>query len=92
MQLINEITGGCSNVEKQYTLIISNPPIRAGKKVVHDILLNSIKYLEQNGRMYCVIQKKQGAESALKALEEVYKKVEVVAEKVTFLSSKKTDE
>ena len=67
-----------SNIEKQYTLIISNPPIRAGKKVVNDILLNSIKYLKNEGRMYCVIQKKQGAESALKALEEVYDKVEVI--------------
>ncbi|MBQ2891369.1 MAG: class I SAM-dependent methyltransferase [Bacilli bacterium] len=66
------------NVEKKYSLIISNPPIRAGKKVVHDILLNSIKYLKENGRMYCVIQKKQGAESALRALKEVFPKVEVI--------------
>ena len=66
------------NVIKKYNLIISNPPIRAGKKVVHDIILNSYKFLENNGRMYCVIQKKQGAESALKALKEVFQKVEII--------------
>ena len=67
-----------SNIEKQYTLIISNPPIRAGKKVVHDICLNAINYLNDNGKAIFVIQKKQGAESLKKGMLEVYSNVEVL--------------
>lgn len=67
------------NVKNKYDLIITNPPIRAGKNVVHNILLNGIEHLNDLGELWCVIQKKQGAPSAIKAMEEVYSKVEVVA-------------
>ena len=67
------------NVKNKYDLIITNPPIRAGKSVVHNILLNGIEHLNDLGELWCVIQKKQGAPSAIKAMEEVYSKVEVVA-------------
>lgn len=66
------------SVTKKYDIIISNPPIRAGKKVVHDILLNGFDYLVDGGTLWCVIQKKQGAPSAIKALEGKYRLVEVV--------------
>ncbi len=66
------------NVINQFDLIISNPPIRAGKKIVHEILIGSYEKLKSNGRMYAVIQKKQGAESAIKVLNEVFDKVEII--------------
>ncbi len=65
------------NVIDKYDLIVSNPPIRAGKSVVHSIILGAYDYLVDGGSMWCVIQKKQGAESAKKALKELYKCVEV---------------
>ncbi len=67
------------NVNDTYDLIVTNPPIRAGKNIVHRILLDGINHLNKGGSLWCVIQKKQGAPSALKALETVYKEVEVVA-------------
>jgi 16S rRNA (guanine1207-N2)-methyltransferase len=66
------------NVDQTFDLVISNPPIRAGKQVVHTIILDAYKHLNDGGSMYCVIQKKQGAPSAISALEEVYKTVEIV--------------
>ena len=36
-----------SNVDSKYTTIITNPPIRAGKKVVYDIVMNAKNYLEE---------------------------------------------
>jgi len=66
------------NVTECYDMIISNPPIRAGKEVVNDIILNSINHLNVGGVSYFVIQKKQGAESAIKRLKEVYQKVDIV--------------
>lgn len=67
------------NVKGMYDVIVTNPPIRAGKHVVHDIILNGFNYLNNGGSLWCVIQKKQGAPSAIKALEEKYSSVTVVA-------------
>lgn len=63
------------NVEKMYDVVVSNPPIRAGKQVVHTIILGAFEHLNEGGSMWCVIQKKQGAESALKVLREKYSNV-----------------
>lgn len=65
-------------VNEKYDIVVSNPPIRAGKSVVHSIILGAYDHLVDGGSMWCVIQKKQGAESAKKALKELYKSVEVV--------------
>lgn len=66
------------NVTDSYDLIVTNPPIRAGKQVVHEIILKAFDHLADGGNLYIVIQKKQGAESALKVLNEVYHLVEVI--------------
>lgn len=58
--------------QKQYHAIISNPPIRAGKKVVHSLLDEAYDYLVEGGQLVIVIQKKQGAPSAMKKMEEVF--------------------
>ena len=65
-------------VENKYDLIVTNPPIRAGKEIVTKILFYSKKYLNLNGEIWIVIQKKQGAPSAKKNLESVFKKVDIV--------------
>ncbi|GAA0484681.1 class I SAM-dependent methyltransferase [Alkalibacterium sp. s-m-22] len=60
-------------VEKQtYGAVISNPPIRAGKQTVHQIITDAKKHLADNGVLIIVIQKKQGAPSAKKVMEETY--------------------
>ncbi len=66
------------NVTKKYDIVVSNPPIRAGKKIVHEISLKSYEYLNDGGSYYAVIQKKQGAESLFKMLQTVFEEVEVI--------------
>ncbi len=66
------------NVNNKYDMIISNPPIRAGKKIVHGVVEEGYNHLNSNGFIYIVIQKKQGAESMRKKMEEVFGNVEVV--------------
>lgn len=61
---------------REFAAIISNPPIRAGKKVVHEILEKAYEYLVEGGQLLIVIQKKQGAPSAKKKMEEVFGNVE----------------
>ncbi len=56
------------NIVDNYDLIITNPPIRAGKEKVLEILFGSVKYLTSNGELWFVIRKDQGAKSTLKVL------------------------
>ena len=65
-------------VEGHFDHVISNPPIRAGKQVVHEIIENSKDFLETGGDLTIVIQKKQGAPSAKSKMEDVFGNCEVV--------------
>lgn len=65
-------------VKGQFDQIISNPPIRAGKQVVHDILEGAYDHLKPGGSLTTVIQKKQGAPSAKAKMAQVFGNVEVV--------------
>ena len=65
-------------VNGTFDYIISNPPIRAGKQVVHTIISESINYLKVGGNLTIVIQKKQGAPSAKTKMEEVFGNVEIL--------------
>ena len=70
---INVFQSDCyENVTKKYKTIITNPPIRAGKKIVYDILLNARNHLEPDGILYLVIRKEQGAKSAISDLKKYY--------------------
>lgn len=66
------------DVHSKYDIIVSNPPIRAGKKVVFEILEKAYDYLNDHGELMIVIQKKQGAPSAKKKMEEVFGNCEIV--------------
>ena len=65
-------------VKGQFDYIISNPPIRAGKAVVHEIITGAKDYMYKGGRLTIVIQKKQGAPSAKKRMEEVFGSCQII--------------
>ena len=58
--------------------IISNPPIRAGKQVVHEVISGSYEHLTEGGDLTLVIQKKQGASSAKSKMEAIFGNCEIV--------------
>lgn len=51
--------------------VVTNPPIRAGKKTVHRLYEQAYVSLKQQGELTVVIQKKQGAPSTLQKLEDL---------------------
>ncbi len=61
-----------------YAAILSNPPIRAGKEVVHEILTGAFPLLKAGGTLTIVIQKKQGAPSAQKKMQETFGNAEII--------------
>lgn len=62
----------------KYDFVVSNPPIRAGKKVVFEILEKAKEHLNESGELWVVIRKNQGADSAKKKMIEVYGNCEIV--------------
>ena len=52
-----------SNVKDKYDFIITNPPIRVGKKILYEILFKAYDHLLENGELWLVISKNQGAKS-----------------------------
>ena len=66
------LSNGYETVTNKYDLIVTNPPIRAGKEVVYSILLKAIDYLNDDGVLWFVIRKDQGAKSAAKDISSIY--------------------
>ena len=66
------------NVEGRFHHIISNPPIRAGKQIVHEVITGSYTHLLDGGDLTIVIQKKQGAPSAKAKMEDVFGNCEIL--------------
>ncbi|HHG7448383.1 TPA: class I SAM-dependent methyltransferase [Streptococcus pneumoniae] len=67
-----------ARVQGRFDHVISNPPIRAGKQVVHEIIEKSKDFLETSGDLTIVIQKKQGAPSAKSKMEDVFGNCEIL--------------
>ncbi|XGK33277.1 class I SAM-dependent methyltransferase [Lactobacillus acidophilus] len=64
--------------DKKFGLILTNPPIRAGKKVVNEILIGANAHLVSGGVLLVVIQKKQGEPSARKNMINTYGDCEIL--------------
>lgn len=60
------------NINKKYDYIVTNPPIRVGKKILYQILFEAKEYLKENGELWLVIHKDQGAKTLAKDLEKEY--------------------
>lgn len=70
---------GLENLDNNFDIIITNPPIRAGKQIVHKMIVDSYDKLVSDGELWVVIQKKQGMASLKKLIFEIYGNVEVVS-------------
>lgn len=65
-----------SGLDGTFDCIVTNPPIRAGKKVVYAFFDYAQSHLNKDGGLYVVIRRQQGAASAYKALQERFAHVE----------------
>ncbi|MGF7049759.1 16S rRNA (guanine1207-N2)-methyltransferase [Paenibacillus sp. DS2015] len=63
---------------KSFDVIVTNPPIRAGKETVHSIFALAYEHLHIGGALWVVIQKKQGAPSAKAKLQSLFQVVEEI--------------
>lgn len=70
---------GFAGIEGTFDLIVTNPPIRAGKAVIYRFFADSRRYLAPEGALWLVIRKQQGAPSAKAYLETLFGQVDLVA-------------
>ncbi len=69
---------------KMFDAVVTNPPIRAGKQKVYEMLMDSACSLKENGRLYLVIRKQQGAESCIRYLSGFMDEVDKIARSAGF--------
>jgi 16S rRNA (guanine1207-N2)-methyltransferase len=69
---------GFAGIEGQYHVILTNPPIRAGKQVIYAMFRDAYAHLGPGGILLVVIRRKQGAESAVKFLADQFGACSVV--------------
>lgn len=66
-------------VSPDYDYVVTNPPIRAGKAVIQAFVRQAHQALQDQGELWLVIQKKQGAASMSDYMEELFGDVEMMA-------------
>mgnify|MGYP000845842542 FL=1 len=69
---LSNVTGGTPesvDPELRFDTIWSNPPIRVGKEVLHEILLTWLPRLAPGGDAYLVVQKNLGSDSLQKWMD-----------------------
>jgi len=79
-----------TNIEGKFDSIVSNPPIRAGKKVTYEIYKGALSHLVDGGSLYIVIRKAQGALSAKEYIESLFGNSEILAKEKGYYVIKAT--
>ncbi|ARF17303.1 class I SAM-dependent methyltransferase [Sporosarcina ureae] len=78
---IYESSGVDQVQSNDFAAIITNPPIRAGKRTVFSFYDGAYAKLASGGELWVVIQKKQGAPSTVDHLKKLFGNVDTVAKK-----------
>lgn len=68
-------------VKNKVDLVITNPPIRAGKEKVFKLYEEAFNHLNPGGELYSVVRVKQGAKSHERKLFEIFDNCTIIAKK-----------
>lgn len=69
---------GFSEVKDKYDFIVTNPPIKTGKKLLFDLMSGAYDHLKENGQMILVIRKDHGMESLKKHITSIFNNCEII--------------
>lgn len=70
---------GFSDVQSTFDFIVTNPPIKTGKKLLFQMMTDSIEHLHENGTLVLVIRKDHGMESLKKHIMSIYNNCEIIS-------------
>lgn len=71
-------SNGFEQVEGSYDFIVTNPPIKTGKKLLFELMDGCFNHLNKGGTLTLVIRKSHGEESLKKKLTEVFGNCEIL--------------
>ena len=77
-------SNGFEKIKEKYDVIVTNPPIRAGKEVIYKMYDDAKEHLNDGGVFYLVINKKHGAPTTIKHLEGLFENIEIIDKKAGF--------
>ncbi len=72
------VSDGFSNVKNQFDFIISNPPIKTGKKLLFQLMEGAYNHLKPGGELVLVIRKDHGMESLKNYLNTLFNQVTIL--------------
>ena len=72
------VSNGFENITDDYDFIVTNPPIKTGKKLLFELMDGVHKHLKQTGTLTLVIRKDHGMESLKKYLIELFGNCEII--------------
>ena len=64
--------------DRTFDAVVTNPPIRAGKEKVYEMLGDAAHLLKSGGQLFVVIRKQQGAESCMRYLKTLFDEVDKI--------------
>jgi 16S rRNA (guanine1207-N2)-methyltransferase len=72
------VSNGFENITEEYDFIVTNPPIKTGKKLLFELMVEAHKHLKENASIILVIRKDHGMESLKKHLTEIFGNSEII--------------
>lgn len=73
------VCGTPACLDHPFHVVAMNPPIRAGKDVIHHLIEESRRLLITTGTLYVVVRTRQGAKSLFTFVEGIFSQVEYAA-------------
>ncbi len=70
---------GFNNVKSEFDFIVTNPPIKTGKKLLFQLMADAITHLKTNGQLVLVIRKDHGMESLKKHIMSMFGNCEIIS-------------
>ena len=69
---------GFSEIKENYDFVVTNPPIKTGKKLLFNLMQGSFDHLNENGQLILVIRKDHGMESLKKHIVSIFGNCEIL--------------
>ena len=69
---------GFSDVKDVYDFVVTNPPIKTGKKLLFELMTGAYEHLKENGQLILVIRKDHGMESLKKHINSIFNNCEII--------------
>ena len=66
------VSDGFNEIDEKFNYIVTNPPIRVGKEILYNLIYSCKEHLLENGEIYLVIRKQQGANSFMEDMKKTF--------------------